>query len=83
MLLPKPDFTLVAMIILLIFSCGHGNFVTYHSCLGIFFAHKYSKFNLILQVVLSHFDLMSCKQQREGETWLKTQMKKVISMVRK
>ena len=47
------------------------------------FAYKYLKFNLILQFVWSHFNLLSCKQQRDGKMWLKTQMKKVISMVRK
>ena len=51
--------------------------------LEFFFAYKYLKFNLILQFVWSHFNLMSCKQQRDGKMWLKTQMKKVISMVRK
>ena len=47
------------------------------------FAYKHLKFNLILQFVWSHFNLLSCKQQRDGKMWLKTQMKKVISMVRK
>ena len=51
--------------------------------LEFFFAYKYLKFNLILQFVWSHFNLMSCKQQRDGKMWLKTQMKKVITMVRK
>ena len=51
--------------------------------LEFFFAYKYLKFNLILQFVWSHFNLMSCEQQRDGKMWLKTQMKKVISMVRK
>ena len=45
--------------------------------------YKYLKFNLILQFVWSHFNLLSCKQQRDGRMWLKTQRKKVISMVRK
>ena len=31
----------------------------------------------------SHFNLLSCKQQRDEEMWLKTQMKKVISLARK
>ena len=31
----------------------------------------------------SHLNLISCKQQREGEMLLKTQMKKVISMAKK
>ena len=47
------------------------------------FTYKYLKFNLILQFVWSHFNLWSCKQQRDREMWLKTQIKKVISMVRK
>ena len=48
------------------------------------FAYKYLKFNLIfLQFVWSHFNLLSWKQQRDEEMWLKIQMKKVISMVRK
>ena len=47
------------------------------------FAYKYLKFNLILQFVWSHFNLLSCKQQRDEEMWLNTQMKKVISMARK
>ena len=47
------------------------------------FTYKYLNFNLILQFVWSPFNLLSCKQQRDGEMWLKTQMKKVISMVRK
>ena len=51
--------------------------------LEFFFAYEYLKFNLILQFVWSHFNLMSCKQQRDGKMWLKTQMKKVITMVRK
>ena len=46
------------------------------------FTYKYLNFNLILQFVWSPFNLLSCKQQRDREMWLKTQMKKVISMVR-
>ena len=46
------------------------------------FAYKYLKFNFS-PVCVNHFNLLSCKQQRDWRMWLKTQMKKVISMVRK
>ena len=64
---------------------ANDNSVTYHTLVALefSFAYKYSKFNLILQFVLRHFNLLSYKQQRDGEMWLKTQMKKVISMIRK
>ena len=31
------------------------------------FAYKYLKFNLILQFLWSHFNLLYCKQQRDGK----------------
>ena len=53
------------------------------AALDFFLANKYLKINLILQFVWSQFNSLSCKQQRDREMWLKAQMKKVISMVRK
>ena len=84
MLLPKPDFFLThCSHSLTIFLVVMTTVLLIIVALEFSFTYKYLKFNLILQSVWSHFNLWSCKQQRDREMWLKTQIKKVISMVRK
>ena len=80
MLLAKPDFSSHWLTIFLVVMT---TVLLVIVALEFSFTYKYLNFNLIIQFVWSPFNLLSCKQQRDGKMWLKTQIKKVMSMVRK
>lgn len=65
-----------------IYSCGHDNSATDHSCFGIFFAYyKYLKINYFNFSSLCEA-ILTFNKQKERCGCAKTQMKKVISVVK-